>query len=93
MKRFKPREIRRPLKLLGVLYRLFVYYVTNGPRLRTMARRFIPLFFKRWDHVATTIYWMIAFKHFRQMLIKHGVYKRYPEPEIAVTGDPVGPAS
>ena len=83
MKRFKPREIRRPLTLLGVLFRLFGYYMTNGPRLRVMALRFVPLFFKRWDHVATTIYWLIAFKHFRQMLIGHGVYKRYPEPTVS----------
>ena len=93
MKRYKPREIRRPLKLLSVLYRLFVYYMTNGSRLRIMGLRFIPLLFKRWDHVATTIYWMIAFKHFRQMLIKHGVYKRFPEPEVIIRGETVGPVS
>ena len=92
MKRYKPREIRRPLKLLSVLLRLSTYYLTNGPRLRRMGLHAIPLFFKRWDHVATTIYWMIAFKHFRQMLINHGVYKRFPEPVAAQQGEPVGPA-
>jgi radical SAM superfamily enzyme YgiQ (UPF0313 family) len=75
MKPYRPREMRKPLKLLSVLWRLVVYYMVNGASLRRMSLRFIPLLFRYYSHAATTIYWLIAYKHFREMLIRHGVYR------------------
>ncbi len=72
-KRYRPRELRRPLRLLRLIRSLLTYYLFHGRGLRWMLLRSLPLLWRYSAHVSTTIYWLIAFKHFRQMLKMHGV--------------------
>lgn len=77
-KTHKPKEMRRPLKFLRIIFRLSVFYHTNGPVLRRFVWRYIVLVLRNRRHAATAIYWLIAFVHFRKMLIHHGVYDARP---------------
>jgi len=74
-RRYKPREMRRPLKFLSVMSRLFGYYVFGGASLRRLLCRYLPVLFRYRKHAALAFYWLIAYKHFREMLIRHGVFR------------------
>jgi len=73
-RRFKPREMRRPMVFLSVMARLLGYYLTRGRKLRRMLWRYLLVILKHRKHAAVAIYWLIAFKHFRELLIRHGVH-------------------
>ncbi len=74
-KRYQPREVRQRRRLVQVLARLAAYYVTLGPKGWKMLLKAIPLLIRHYEHAPTTIYWLIAFIHFRRMLIRHGAYQ------------------
>jgi radical SAM superfamily enzyme YgiQ (UPF0313 family) len=73
-KRHKPREMRNLKVFTHIIIRLVAYYGLNGASLRGMLLRSIPLLVKYRHHAATIFYWLIAYKHFRQMLTNHGVF-------------------
>lgn len=74
-RRYRPREMRHPLKFLTVMSRLFGYYIFGGASLRRLLRRYMPVLFRYRKHAATALYWLIAYKHFREMLKRHGVFR------------------
>ena len=91
--RFRPKEMLHPLLFLRIAGRLTRYYLLGGAELRRMFLRSLPLLWRYREHAATTLYWLIAFTHFRETLIRRGVYSRastptdQPLPE-RVTGRP-----
>ncbi len=74
-RRHKPREIRKPFKFLSIVSRILGYYIFGGPSLRRMLLRYVPVIFRYRKRVALALYWLIAYKHFREMLIHHGVLR------------------
>jgi len=72
-RRYKPREMRNPMKFVSVITRLIIYYLTAGEKTRWILWRYLPLIVKYRRHAAVAIYWLIALKHFRELLIRHGV--------------------
>ncbi len=74
-RRYKPREMRNPLKFVSVMVRLTAYYLTGDSHTRWIFWRYLPLIFKYRKHAAVAIYWLIALKHFRELLIRHGVLR------------------
>jgi tRNA A37 methylthiotransferase MiaB len=71
------RRSRSKLRLFPVLTRLVVYYMREGKTMRQMFRQFFSLILKYRHHRELIVYWMIAYKHFRQTLIRHGVWKQH----------------
>jgi uncharacterized radical SAM superfamily protein len=74
-RRYKPREMRNPIKFVCVMARLLGYYLAGGSTLRWLLRRYLLVILKHRKRAAVAIYWLIAFKHFRELLIRNGVYK------------------
>ncbi|MDH4158248.1 MAG: DUF4070 domain-containing protein [candidate division Zixibacteria bacterium] len=74
-RRYKPREMRDPLKFVSIMARLLSYYITGGSTLRWLLWRYLLVILKYRRQAAVAIYWLIAFKHFREMLIRNGVLK------------------
>ena len=66
-RRYKPREMRNPLKLLSVLSRLSWYYLREGRTARILLLKYVGVVVKYRRHAAVAIYWLIAFKHFREL--------------------------
>ena len=79
--RFRPKEMLHPLMFLRIALRLARYYLLGGPALRRMFLRSLPLLWRHRPHAATILYWLIAFTHFRETLIGHGVYGRAASPD------------
>jgi radical SAM superfamily enzyme YgiQ (UPF0313 family) len=69
-RRYKPREVRNPLKLVTVIVRLTAYYLWQNNKTRMLLLRYGVLLLRHRKHAATAIYWLIAFKHFRELLIR-----------------------
>jgi radical SAM superfamily enzyme YgiQ (UPF0313 family) len=78
-RRYKSREHKKLRRFLPLLGRLTFYYMTHGQALRRMFIRSIFLVLKYRGHTEMIVYWLIAYKHFRRILIKHGVWKKNPK--------------
>jgi|GEM_PF-6719644 len=74
-RRYRPREMRNPSKFVSVMARLLGYYFAGGSAMRWMLWRYLLVTLKHRSHAAVAIYWLISFKHFRELLIRNGVYK------------------
>jgi radical SAM superfamily enzyme YgiQ (UPF0313 family) len=70
-RRYKPREIRNPFKFISVAVRILGYYIFGSPALRRMLLRYMFVLLRHRKHTATALYWLIAFKHFRELVISH----------------------
>jgi hypothetical protein len=74
------RRSRSRLHLSALLTRLVVYYMRGGKTMRQMFRQFLSLILKYRHHRELIVYWMIAYKHFRQTLVRHGMWKKHVVP-------------
>lgn len=74
-RRYRPREMRNPFLFLSVMVRLLAYYLLGGRTTRWLLWRYVPVVLKYRKHAAVAIYWLISFKHFRELLIRHGALK------------------
>jgi len=74
-RRYRPREMRNPVKFVSVMVRLLGYYLAGGPAMRWLLWRYLLVILRHRKLAAVAIYWLIAFKHFRELLIRNGVYK------------------
>jgi hypothetical protein len=64
--------MRNPFKFVSVMARLIGYYLASGRKTRWILWRYVPLLWKYRKHAAVAIYWLIALKHFRETLVRHG---------------------
>lgn len=81
--RLKSRENKKRRHFFSIFTRLAIYYMSNGKALRRIFRQMFHLLFKYRCHAEMIIYWFIVYKHFRRILIRHGVWKqKYTTPDI-----------
>lgn len=67
-KRYKPRETRNPLKLISIIYQLVAYYLIRNKKLSLMFFKYIIMILKNYKYASLAIYWLIAFKHFQELI-------------------------
>jgi radical SAM superfamily enzyme YgiQ (UPF0313 family) len=75
-RRYRPREMRNPLKFVSVMVRMVAYYIAGDRGTRWLLWHYVPVVMKYRKHAAVALYWLIAFKHFRELLIRNGVLRK-----------------